>query len=115
MRRFVLLSFALAVFAPLSISAQSAAANKAWSPFLAKFTSAVKAKDRRAILALAVDGSRFARDAGGDSREDMVAGLKVSDLRSGFKAWQGGKITRKGCIWFKFIDNRWYWAGTPCD
>lgn len=124
MKKLVLIFFALAVFAPISISAQSAAANKAWAPFWQKFTTAVRQKNRSAILALAIDSSRFERDAGGDSREDWADRLVgrqenkyfVSILNSGFKSWNGGKVLRKnGCLWFKFIDNRWYWAGTPCD
>lgn len=113
MKMFVLIFFAVAIFAPISVRAQSAAANKAWAPFLAKFTAAVKEKNRVAIRALTVDSSKFERDAGGDDPDSVIP--TVSDLRSGFKSWNGGKITRKGCAWFKFISNRWYWAGTPCD
>ena len=110
------------VFSSVSF-AQTAAANKAWTPFWKKFMSAVRTKNRSAILNLAIDSSRFERDAGEDSREDWadrIAGREnkyfVSILNSGFKPWNGGKILRKnGCLWFKFIDNRWYWAGTPCD
>ena len=112
--RIYILFLLLFLIVPSVASAQSVA-NKAWAPFLKKFTSAVRTKNRVAILVLTIDDSRFERDAGGDSREEMVSGITLSDLRSGFKAWNGGKITRKGCIWFKFIDNRWYFAGTPCD
>lgn len=113
MKKFVLIFFALAVFTSISVNAQSAAANKAWAPFLTKFTSAVRTKNKAAIRALTVDYSQFERDAGGDDPESVIPTL--SDLRSGFKSWHGGKITKKGCAWFKFINNKWYWAGTPCD
>jgi hypothetical protein len=114
---------ALAIFASVSVNAQSAAANKAWAPFLKKFTSAVRTKNRSAILGLAIDSSRFEQDTGGDSREDWadrIVGKEnkyfVSTLKSGgFKPWNGGKILKNSCLWFKFIDNKWYWAGTPCD
>jgi len=115
MKKFILMFFVVAIFAAISVNAQSAAANKAWTPFLKKFTSAVKAKNRNAILAMALPRSSFEPTAGEDYAEDMVDGIKLSDLSSGFKSWNGGKITRKGCLWFKFIGNRWYWAGTPCD
>lgn len=115
MKKFILMVFMLAIFASISVNAQSTAANKAWTPFLSKFTSAVKKKNRAAILAMALPRSSFEPTAGGDYAEDMVDGITLSDLRSGFKSWNGGKITRKGCLWFKFIDGKWYWAGTPCD
>jgi hypothetical protein len=115
MKKFVLIFFVLAIFASISVNAQSGAANKAWAPFLKKFSSAVRTKNRAAILSMALPRSSFEPTAGGDYAEDMVGYITLSDLRSGFKPWNGGKITRKGCLWFKFIDSRWYWAGTPCD
>lgn len=115
MKKLILSFFVLVVLTPIGINAQSAAANKAWIPFVQKFRSAVKAKDRSAVLAMALSRSSFEPTAGGDYAEDMVGYIKLSDLSSGFKPWNGGKITRKGCLWFKYIGNRWYWAGTPCD
>lgn len=123
MKKLVLVFFALAIFTPMLVNAQSTAANKAWPAFWTKFRSAVIRKDKPAILALAIDDSRFERDAGVDSAAVIAEGMAGgylsksarSDINSGFKSWNGGKITRKGCLWFKFIGNRWYWAGTPCD
>jgi hypothetical protein len=104
------------------IAPKVANASQDWGVFWSRFSTAVRNRNRAAILALAIDSSRFERDAGEDSREDWadrIAGREnkyfVSILNSGFKPLNGGKITRKGCLWFKFIDNRWYWAGTPCD
>jgi hypothetical protein len=121
MKKLALIFFALVVFTPNSISAQTA--NKSWPAFWAEFKSAVTRKDKAAILALAIDDSRFERTAGGDSAAELAEGLATgwlsksarSDLNSGFKVWRGGKITRKGCLFFKFVRNRWYWAGVPCD
>lgn len=123
MKKLMLIFFALAVFAPISIRAQSAAANKDWPAFWNKFKSAVVRKDKDAILGLAIDDARFERDAGGDSREDWaerIVGRQehkyfLSVIKSGFTPWNGGKIPGKSCLWFKYVSNRWYWAGTPCD
>ena len=120
MKKFILIFFALAIFAPISVNAQSAAANKAWAPFLKQFRAAAVAKNRTAILTMALDGSRFETTAGGDTAADLVQSNRhykdiLSALNSGFTPWKGGKFTRKGCMWFKFIGNKWYWAGSPCD
>ncbi len=123
MKKFILIFFVLVIFAAISINAQSAAANKDWPAFWTKFRSAVIRKDKATILGLAIDDSRFERDAGGDSPSDYLDfwlssrmyKKTAAEINSGVKPWQGGKITRKGCYWFKFIGGRWYWAGIPCD
>lgn len=119
MKKITLVFFVMAVFATLSVSAQSAA-NKAWATFLKQFRAAVIAKKRTAILAMALDRSQFETTAGGDAAEDLVRTNRdyrdmLSAINSGFTSSNGGKFTRKGCYLFKFIGNKWYWAGSPCD
>ena len=121
MKRFVLVCFALAVFATTSISAQSATANKAWVPFWNKFAAAVRTKKRDVIRGLAYSKFRsFApfwlqsleqNNLWSNFQDSINGGTNPYD-RTGGHPW---RFTKDNQYYFVFERGHWTFGGAYGD
>lgn len=123
MKKLVLIFFALAVFAPISISAQSAAANKAWEPFFTKFKAALNSKSKVRVKALMAPYRDF--QYGGGYFKSHDEWLRYIDKQHAWNEliraanggvkyynWDGkpGRVTlpeRQGSLLFAFRNGKW--------
>lgn len=117
---FVVLILAVFIAIPNITKAQSSATQKAaaksWNAFWAKFSKAVKNKDRKGFIALTRKGFM---DAGGSNIKEWLDSTSWSRLRNsvnkGTKDYSHGReigrITKNGDLIFEFGKNGWKFFG----
>jgi hypothetical protein len=126
MKKIVLIFFAIAVFAPVSISAQSTAANKAWAPFFTKFKAALKSRNKARVKALMASHRNFFYGGGYEaSRDEYLQRTMPFLLREANRGVQNynqtgkpGRITRPGVhgsLVFEYIGGRWLFTAIMGD
>lgn len=121
--RIAFLFLLLFLFVP-SISSAQSAADKAWQPFWAKFSTAVKKQDLAALKKL-VSSDNF--QAGG-SNETGNEWIKIMEKRNVWKKYQAAVVSgtktdqcsepacritknKKQPLLFAFINGQWRWTG----
>ena len=111
---------ALAVFSTFSVAQSAATKNKAsksWNAFWTKFSTGVRNKDGKALIALT---TRHYHNAGGEPINEWVQGSPWSDLKAainkGTKPYDGHdkqvwRVTKNDYLLFVFENGRWVFYG----
>jgi hypothetical protein len=123
------LTMSLLIIAVVSISgfAQTSAADKSWNAFWAKFSTAVKTKNRSTIKAMTAKD--FSDGGGGDTVAEWMKytldknnswGDFQNSVKKGTKTYNSGdgkpwRITKDNQFLFVYKNNRWQFFGVMGD
>jgi hypothetical protein len=131
MKKLALVFLALVLFAPIRIAAQTSAANKAWTPFFARFKVAVNSKSKVRVKAFMAPYRKFQFGGGYfKSNDDWLRyidkqhawGELIGAVNGGVKYfdWEGkpGRITlpeEQGSLIFAFLNGKWVFIALMGD
>src|SRR4051812_1720694 len=75
-----ILTLVFCLLFPVSVLAQTSAANRSWDAYWAKFSAAVNSKNKTAVKSLMASEKDFL-SAGGETRNQWLASVQWAELR----------------------------------
>ena len=128
MKKLRILTLAFCLLVPTAAFAQTAAANRSWSGFWTRFSTAINKKDRVALKKLTASPQVFSLNGGGlETPDQWIAIIQKEHLWSEYQTSVAAgtkpyrcpnrtcRITTNNHLLFEFIGGRWQWTGLLGD